>query len=654
MEVAEQLAERDLRDAEARVAHGQTHLASRFVERQDHLAAIGELERVGEEVQEDLTHALRVAHHVDRGVRHVDAKLEILAAAQAIHLRGARARQLRQVHRGEADLEAAGLGLGQVEHVVDERQEVLAVALDPLQRLARPCAQVLLRRRHEEIGEAEDGAERRPKLVAHGGEELGLHLYGAGQALPLFGQHDALLAEAVVRPRVVEAHAQLPRGVPRRALALAPERRQAADEECSGRLVAERDRLGEHPAQGGAREAEIEHRRRVPQLVVAEKRGFASDHDRSREALAGEERMVDDAPVAGEGVHRHEEVSAVLQVHHADVPLGDVEQPLQPGGGEGPDVERPQLAHEGGVGAGHGVTRGEARVGGGELGQRPLAVGERAAQAGVLLHQEARDPEEARADRPQLVTTRVEGRERLQLAGRVERAFELVGGVGHVARDPDAAREREDDGQHQDARRHPARRRGRLEGGALARGRRVERLLPEIGDDAAHLVGACLSLGGHLLIDGACLACADLWLADRRDPVADQAGEGVDPLVLHPVLGGGLRLGEHRLEVVAGVLVRHQERAVPGEQVAALARLEISHQAEEDLGVVRQLEVVLHQALELALQLLVRLGGALQTDPEHADDEQRAEEDAPEECTREELQSAKLRTRHAARRARSA
>ncbi len=137
------------------------------------------------EVQENLTHALRIGDHLEGSLRGFDEQAQVLAAAQAVDLGDACARELRDVDRGEADLDASGFGFGEVEDIVDEAEQMLAVALDALERLAGARRELLLGRRDEQIREAEDGRQRRPKLVAHRRQELGLHLVGLGQALAL-------------------------------------------------------------------------------------------------------------------------------------------------------------------------------------------------------------------------------------------------------------------------------------------------------------------------------------------------------------------------------------------------------------------------------------------------------------------------------------
>ena len=73
-------------------------------------------------------------------------------------------------------LDLASLDLGEVKHVVDEAEEMLAGAVHALERLgeARELRAFGLLPQH--LGEADDGVERRAQLVAHIGEELRLVL----------------------------------------------------------------------------------------------------------------------------------------------------------------------------------------------------------------------------------------------------------------------------------------------------------------------------------------------------------------------------------------------------------------------------------------------------------------------------------------------
>ncbi len=166
------------RDADAGVAHGEAdpHRSARdqrtaILQRdaQFHVPALGELQRVADEVVQHLAHAQRIAEHAGRQVGCGDQS--------QFQPGGARARQpelqqfLDQAARLERrghDLHLLGLDLGEVEHVVDDLAQVLArLAQQPqvasLARVERGALQ--------QVGEAQHAVERRANLVAHRGEE---------------------------------------------------------------------------------------------------------------------------------------------------------------------------------------------------------------------------------------------------------------------------------------------------------------------------------------------------------------------------------------------------------------------------------------------------------------------------------------------------
>ena len=85
--------------------------------------------------------------------------------AHALH------RVLHRVVR-QRELHAPGLDLGEVEHVVDEAQQVLAARLDVGERLLQVGRHLAVDLAEDHLVEAEDGVQRRAQLVAHAGEEL--------------------------------------------------------------------------------------------------------------------------------------------------------------------------------------------------------------------------------------------------------------------------------------------------------------------------------------------------------------------------------------------------------------------------------------------------------------------------------------------------
>jgi len=97
--------------------------------------------------------------------------------------------QLGDVDRLRREQQAARLDPGDVEHLVDEVQEVAAALQDVVDGLGLLLGEVLAL---EELPEADDRIERRPELVAHAGQELALRPVGglgrvAGAAQGLLG-----------------------------------------------------------------------------------------------------------------------------------------------------------------------------------------------------------------------------------------------------------------------------------------------------------------------------------------------------------------------------------------------------------------------------------------------------------------------------------
>ena len=84
--------------------------------------------------------------------------------------------QRRDADGLRAELELAGFDLGEIEHLVDQAEQMRAGAVHPPQRLERLLGAEARRIRDHHLGEPDDGVERRAQLVAHIGEELRLVL----------------------------------------------------------------------------------------------------------------------------------------------------------------------------------------------------------------------------------------------------------------------------------------------------------------------------------------------------------------------------------------------------------------------------------------------------------------------------------------------
>ena len=137
---------------------------------------MAELDRVGQQVEHDLVEGALVGDRSPAARRcklhdELDAGLARLQrqdlAAVGDHLLG-------REPLGR-DLEIAGLDLRHVENAVDDRQEMMAGAVDQVGIFLPPLGadhqRALL---HQHFGEADDGVERRAQFVAHGREEAAL------------------------------------------------------------------------------------------------------------------------------------------------------------------------------------------------------------------------------------------------------------------------------------------------------------------------------------------------------------------------------------------------------------------------------------------------------------------------------------------------
>ena len=137
------------------------------------LAMWRELHGVAEQVEEDLP---QVPPIEDDPRRH--AGIDVRDEGEALPLRpllddvAEIDRHLAQIARRRLDVHPAGLDLREIEHVVDEVEEVRSAGADGVERIALVGAERAIAL--EELRVADDAVERRAQLVAHVGEELAL------------------------------------------------------------------------------------------------------------------------------------------------------------------------------------------------------------------------------------------------------------------------------------------------------------------------------------------------------------------------------------------------------------------------------------------------------------------------------------------------
>ena len=164
-------------DAVAGIAHSHADSLSTDIDLKAHLAiAPVVFDRIGQQVQQHLGQALAVGN--DARIRRQCRQRPQLHACVGGHGRHQRQRLLqgaRQRDRHDIQRQASGLDLGDVQHLVDQREQVLAGAQNVtdigLLRLGRVHVQ--------QLRKAQDRVERGPQFVAHARQELAFGAAGA-------------------------------------------------------------------------------------------------------------------------------------------------------------------------------------------------------------------------------------------------------------------------------------------------------------------------------------------------------------------------------------------------------------------------------------------------------------------------------------------
>ena len=137
------------------------------------LTAVGELDRVVAQIVQDLPEPHGVSHQGCRGVgidHHHD--LDPLLRRRGTLAGGRPLEGIAELELAVLQLQHARLDLGEVQDVVDQRQQGLAGLAQALGELALTTVQVGV---EEEIVQTDHAVHRGTDLVAHGGQEVRLH-----------------------------------------------------------------------------------------------------------------------------------------------------------------------------------------------------------------------------------------------------------------------------------------------------------------------------------------------------------------------------------------------------------------------------------------------------------------------------------------------
>ena len=206
-ERAEKQADLFGRNADTRVADGDMqpgHVPclgmlphDRLCEQKD-FTAMGELDGIADEIDEDLLEAVKVADDVRRD-RLVDVLVEFdpLFGSRITEHGHRLLEEVFEIHGDLLKVHLRGLQLGEVEDVIDEMQERLPAGPDHPDELA--LFDIKPRVQQQRRG-SDDAVHRRANLMAHAGEEVRLRFSASLREL-LGGEaflHDALLLHLIL------------------------------------------------------------------------------------------------------------------------------------------------------------------------------------------------------------------------------------------------------------------------------------------------------------------------------------------------------------------------------------------------------------------------------------------------------------------------
>src|SRR6516164_6486281 len=161
------------------------------------LARIRELNGVADKIDQNLRQAAAISMTRRQFGSKLELERELLVGRQRLQRAAHGLGDVLNAVIGKFENQSAGLDLGQIKHVIDESEQVLAVGFKAFE-----YAEHLLRRltvsavRHQ-FGIAQDGIERGAQLVAHIGKELRL-------VLARLFKLTALVLDLMEQPRILD------------------------------------------------------------------------------------------------------------------------------------------------------------------------------------------------------------------------------------------------------------------------------------------------------------------------------------------------------------------------------------------------------------------------------------------------------------------
>ncbi|MNX13864.1 hypothetical protein D3C86_436760 [compost metagenome] len=165
-------------DPDAGIGDLHPHLLGGRLERdRDRAPLRRELERIAQEIQEDLGNPARIGLHPDGLGKQHGLQREVTVAEDWGKALDGLQDPAREVGLGAGDLERAGLDARKVQKVVHQSGEMLRAQLDLPHEVRLSFRQLALKPILEELGVALNRGQRRAKLVRNHAEEVGLQAF---------------------------------------------------------------------------------------------------------------------------------------------------------------------------------------------------------------------------------------------------------------------------------------------------------------------------------------------------------------------------------------------------------------------------------------------------------------------------------------------
>ncbi len=160
--------------ADACIGDGERHRAILDFRRDPDLPLLGELDRVRNEVEDDLQELVGVRAQCGILIGRVDVEGQALGTGHRLHDRVDAVQEVRDTEFGGAHRFLARVERHQRQDLLDELEQVASGYLDALGLFVLPGRDRLRHAHLEQLRVADDGGERGAQLVRHDGEEVRL------------------------------------------------------------------------------------------------------------------------------------------------------------------------------------------------------------------------------------------------------------------------------------------------------------------------------------------------------------------------------------------------------------------------------------------------------------------------------------------------